>query len=399
MANTWRSIISTAKRLNRPRSLRQARWLLAIACWLLLPSHLPVALACPFCTALKPALSQLRQRAAIVALGEIERTSAGTTSVRIRRFHSGRDRQAEGAQTPIPLDKSLLPGTLVLLFGSGSDNAITDWQVIPVDETSYSYFVRSPKEDVPAADRLRYFTRFLEHPNALVGEDAYLEFAHAPFDQVAAAADVFDMARVRSWLASEAVTPEHKGFYGLVLGLASEDSVRGENARCLLERIDAEDDDFRAGFDGVLAGYLLLDGIQALDHIEQRYLKNPRAADGDVRHVLNALRFYQEFGRVIPRERQQQALASLLARPEFAATVIVDLARLQDWTRVEQIRSLYGREGFNTPAIRATIVGYLQTCPLPAAANALAALRQQDPQGVAAAVEALSRAGGLSQRE
>ena len=79
----------------------------------------------------------------------------------------------------------------------------------------------------------------------------------------------------------------------------------------------------RAGFDGVLGGYLMLTGERGLRQIESRYLQTPQAAGGDVRHALTALRFYHEYGKQIPEARLRQALVPLVDRPEFAERVIV----------------------------------------------------------------------------
>ena len=104
---------------------------------------------------------------------------------------------------------------------------------------------------------------------------------------------------------------------------------------------------FCAGFDGMLAGYLLLDGKKALEVIDQRFLNNPRAAQGDVLHALTALRFYAESGSDISSELAS-ALRHLLQRPEFPDRVITDLARWQDWSDVEQIAALYSTDAQTT---------------------------------------------------
>jgi hypothetical protein len=139
----------------------------------------------------------------------------------------------------------------------------------------------------------------------------------------------------------------------------------------------------------MLAGFLLLGGNSALDLLDQRYLSQPKSADGDVRHALSALRFYHEFGHDIERERLAAALRHLLARPEFAATVIADLARWQDWNALDVIAPLYGRPEYAEGATKRAIVGYLRICPLPKAAAELDRLRKVDPQGIAEAEQQL----------
>src|SRR6185295_19585956 len=200
--------------------------------------------------------------------------------------------------------------------------------------------------------------------------------------------------RLRRWIVDEKVPQTRKGFYGLALGLANGVDDRRKNAEVLHGLILAPASDFRAGFDGVLGGYLLLEGKPGLKLIRDRYLANKDAADGDVRHALTALRFYHEFGRDIPAEQLLSAVRLLLVRPEFADGVVVDLARWQDWSVVQRVADMYGPKEFNSPSIRRAIVGYLTACPNKDAAIQLARLKQTDPTGVAEAERALSTPAG-----
>jgi hypothetical protein len=243
-------------------------------------------------------------------------------------------------------------------------------------------------------ERLRYFASFLEHANTSIAADAAMEFAHAPFDQVAAAADAIPMESVRRWIVDARVPQERKGFYGLVLGLATEPNDVVANRELLRHEIDAPRDDLRSGFDGLLAGYLLLEGEPGLALIEERILANPASRDGDVRHALAALRFYAEYGRAIPLARIATAVRPLLDRPEFASAAIVELARWQDWTVLEQIVPLYDAPGYPQPGTRRAVVGYLLAAPGAEAAAALTRLRDAHPEEVAAAEQHHSLFGG-----
>jgi hypothetical protein len=273
------------------------------------------------------------------------------------------------------------------------------WHAVAVDEAAYAYFARAPSLKTPAVQRLRYFAPFLEHADPLIAEDAYLEFGHAPFDEVARVADALPMARMRSWLGDPQVPPSHKGFYGLALGLAPPGEDRAANAAALRELILAPADDFRGGFDGILGGYLLLTGATGLDLVETRYLANRQAADGDVRHAQTALRFYWEYGHEIARPRLAAAMRHLLARSEFADSAITDLARWKDWGAWQQVTALYRSDGDPGAATRRAVVGYLSACPDARAATALAELRRRDPDGVAEAEEVLSRTTSAPPRD
>jgi len=308
----------------------------------------------------------------------------------------GNDLIDPNATLTIDLDADIKQGSLALVLADGGKAAAMEdlkWSALPADETSLTYYVRAPSLREPSGKRLPYFVRYLEHPDAAIAEDAYLEFGHAPYDQVAEIAASLPMEQIRRWLSDPTVAGEHKGLYGLLLGLARTDVDRRENQQLLEQLIRLPASDFRSGFDGVLGGYLVLLGEPALDLIEQRFLADPQAAEGDVRHAMTALRFYAEYGRQITRSRLSSALARLLSRPEFAALAIVDLARWQAWDLLPEVAALYDKAGYPQPSTGRAVVGYLLACPLEQADNALARLRSLDPQGVSAAENSIDLFG------
>ncbi|HEY2838866.1 MAG TPA: hypothetical protein VGJ26_06945 [Pirellulales bacterium] len=349
-----------------------------------------VATACPFCTAVSPSISQRREEATVAALGEVAGVNERQLKLRLHKVLSGAENLADQTSLTIPLADAtgaagLKAGRLALVLGTrrAADEGF-DWEVTPLDEVSYGYVARAPARRLPPAERLVYYARFLEHANPLLAEDAYLEFGAASYDEVAQVADQLPMAKIRAWVADPRVPEARKGFYGLALGLARNEADRQANTAALERWIATPADDFRAGFDGALGGYLVLTGPAGLKKIDERYLRNPAASPGDVRHALTALRFFHEFGRgAIPAADLNKSLRGVLARPEFAPTVIVDLARWNDWEAMDDVTALFGREGYPDPATPRAVVGYLLASPEPQAARALAALRQRDPGRVA----------------
>lgn len=391
-----------------------------VALWvLLLPA---AAAACPFCTALRPTLASQRETADVVLLAEVLETRERAARLGVHHVLRGKERIAGSEPLWVEIDTDLARGGLVLALGrsdrlpaadedaavrkpaadaveieapqrgpsveatSASDAAAAlTWTLIRVNETSYAYAVRAPSLREPAAERLRWFARYLEHADPLIAEDAYFEFGHAPYDVVAQVADALPMERLRAWLVDERVPQERKGFYGLALGLAPTAEDRAANLALLREVIAAPADDFRSGFDGVLGGYLVGAGEAALELIEARFLADPAAAEGDTRHALSALRFYYEYGDQIPRARLCAAVRHLIVRPAFAAMAVTDLARWQDWEPLAEVVALYDGESLPQPATNRAVIGYLLSCPLPQAAVELEALRRRAPEAVAEA--------------
>jgi hypothetical protein len=344
----------------------------------------------------KPTLAQQRDTAVAAFVGEVlDAPGDNKTAIQSFKIHRALKGKSLLGDGPLRLgaDAPVKKGSLVLLLGDGAAEAALhdlQWTAIPLDEAAFAYVIQSPDLRQPSAMRLAFFSRFLEHPNRLLADDAYQEFAHATYDQTAEAADRLSPADLRRWLVDPQVQPERKGFYALALGLSKTDADRQQNRKLLREKISAPANDFRAGFDGVLAGYLLLDGRAALDLIDATYLTNPKAADGDVRSALKALRFCHDSSREIPAERVAAAVAHVLDRPEFAADVLPDLARWKYWTPVKQVAANYERKEYSDSFTRRAIVGYFKACPEPAAAVALGHLRRIDPKGIAEAEKYLS---------
>ncbi|HVW38881.1 MAG TPA: hypothetical protein VHB99_16310 [Pirellulales bacterium] len=359
-----------------------------------------LAEACPFCTAVKPSLSQRCDMAEIAVFAECLEANRQRQKFRLQKTLKGAELLEGKTSLELPadslevMDAALKPGDLTLLL-AGRDALSADdklrWSQVPLDELSYAYVARAPSLRKPAAERLAYFIPFLEHRNPLLAEDAYREFGRARFDEVAQVADKLPMDLLRTRLADDHVPQERKGFYGLALGLARDPAERRRNAEFLKQQILTPASDFRAGFDGVLGGYLLLAGEPGLELIEQKYLANPQAASGDVRHAMTALRFYHEYGREVPGERVAAAMRRLLAREEFAPEAIVDLARWEDWESTSAVIELNRRLQSQNAPIRRAAIGFLTLSPMQQAADEIARLRKSYPAEVDAAKKRLSR--------
>ena len=263
------------------------------------------------------------------------------------------------------------------------------WEVVPLDEVGFAYVARAPSRRLPAVKRLAYFAKFLENANPTVAEDAYLEFGAAPYDDVAQVAERLPMASMRRWIEDPRVPESRKGFYGLALGLAKTDAERRANRDVLRRLVNAPADDFRAGFDGVLGGYLMLAGTTGLAHVERRRSRirkpawemcgTPRRRCGSCTNLVR---------RSFRPPTSRRATRRLLRGPELAAAAIVDLARWEDWESLAAVAAPFDEKAFADAATSRAIVGYLSVCPRPAAAETFARFRRQDPRRVAAAEEA-----------
>src|SRR5688572_21536827 len=301
-----------ALRLIIPRSSFIVRS--AFCAVFLVSLHAATARACPFCLAVEPTLAQRRESADAVALGEAAGALGGAKLQNFDLHAVFKGPAGLKQRKTVAVESPMKSGSLAILFGAGNDQGRADrldWSTAFANEALLSYFAAAPDLRQPVEKRLAYFVRYLEHADREIARDAYLEFAHAPYEDVVAVADQFKFDDVRRWLVSAQVPEGRKGFYGLVLGMAKDEEQREANQKLLYDLIASDKNDFRAGFDGILAGYILLTGEEGLGLIETRYFEDTRSRHGDVRHATAALRFYFEYGPKQLRDRMARVTERL----------------------------------------------------------------------------------------
>jgi len=358
------------------------------------------ATACPFCGPVAEPLATRRVRSTTVAIAETlgPATVAADGSRRQRLqmlsvFPTIGDRLEPAASHRLPVLATVTAefnGT-ALLFEAGTG----DWQALAADELLISYCLTAPPpqdRQAAAAERLTWFARWLEHPNAAIAADAYAEFAVAPFAAVRDAAGAFDANRLADWLADSAVDQQRRGFYGLAAGLVARQRTDPAADHCreaIRTAVSAPTvSDFRSGYDGLLAGLFIAAGVEAQEIIDSLGLLAPAARPVDQRHLLQALRFcWEEPGDTLPRPAVVTMTRRLLPSANLAREAVIDLARYQDWDACTTVVALWP-EGAHDPLIRAAIAGYLQACPTPEAKQSLERLRKQNAAAVEAALEA-----------
>ena len=367
---------------------------------------------CPFCSAPSLTLSeQLAQADAAVLVQWLEakppeEKSAGSTTYSIIEVSRGpKEKLKKDDKITVPRFRASKKGDLFLLFGT-KDKEIEWSSPLEVTEMTYHYIVQAPSPESPTGKRLEYFLKFLEFSDQLVSNDAYGEFANAPYDDIVKVRDKMDREKIRKWVASKETAPTRVGLYGLLLGLCGNHN----DALLMRGKIEEQTQDFRLGVDGLISGYLLLEGDKGLDAIDRGKLQDKKAPFSETYAAMQALRFMWTYGNGrIGKERLRQSMRELLDRPELADLVVADLARWEDWSIQDRLMKVYGDGEYNVPSIKRAIVRYLltaakvnppktddskvdtsltktQTDELPAAAlrarENLEKLREQDPKTV-----------------
>jgi hypothetical protein len=359
---------------------------------------------CPFCEAPSLTLTeQLGQSDVSLLVQWAESQSANkdkgfagsTTYEVVEVVRDPNKTYATGAKIVLDRDRAGQPGDLFLLLGTkGTD---VEWaSPLAVTETSYQYIKQAPSKETPVSERLKYFVRFLEYPDAMVSSDAYGEFANAPYKDIVPIKDSFPREDLRKWL-TDANTPKTRtGLYGLLLGLCGDQ----EDAKLLKEIIEQPTEEYRLGIDGIMAGYLILTGEEGLPLIEEQKLQNRDAVFSETYAGMQALRFLWTYApERVPAERLRASMRILLDRPDLADLVITDLARWEDWSVVDRLFQMYGQEEYGIPSIKRNIVRYFLVAERakgesasdpqpPAAAKAheyLARIKETDPKTYEAA--------------
>ncbi|WP_397571457.1 hypothetical protein [Schlesneria sp. T3-172] len=334
---------------------------LALAAAIFMLSDL--AMSCPFCAAPSLTLSEQVAQADAVVLAKwtggrpANLSDAGTTELEVIEVVH----QAEGGKlapgSPISLIRyrTAKPGDQFMLFGTKVDSAIEWGSPLEVSKVAYEYMRNSPKPTVAAGERLKYFLKYLESEDKMIGDDAFGEFANAAYADVAKLSDEFPREKLRKWLTSKDVSPGRLGLYGMMLGLCGND----EDVKLMQSRILEPTDDFRLGIDGIMGGYLLLTGEKGLDLIEKEKLINMSAPFSETYAAIQAIRFMWQYGDgKISIERLRQATRLLLDRPELADLVIADLSRMKDWSVQDKLMVIYDDET-SFPSVKRAIVRYM----------------------------------------
>lgn len=358
----------------------------AFAVWLIRTGG---ALGCPFCGSVGEPLARKRDAAAVVAIAEADgparRDAAGLLEEPFRVVQPlPAGRQPAGEPPPRVVARVAGPviGTAVV-FGSADDPP--RYGAVPADEAVLGHVVAAPSADRPAPERLAWYAARLEHPSPVIAEDAFAEFALAPFADVAAVAAALAERPLADWLADPAIDQRRRGFYGLALGIVAAAGLPAGNPASsapLRAALATAGGDFRGGADGLMGGILVADGAEGLAWLIERTGPDRPV---DQRQLLGALRFaHESLADSIPPAAVERATALLAGSASVAADAIVDLARYRNWDELEMVVAWWDRAA-DDPLLRRAVVGYLLACPLPEAAARLARLERRDPQAFARA--------------
>ncbi|MCG8449271.1 MAG: hypothetical protein MI725_06800 [Pirellulales bacterium] len=400
----------------------------------------PAATACPFCSATQQTISEEIDAAEICVIAKLVQAApvaeepadfdpadadTGLAKFAVQTVLRGEEQAAEIDEIEVvyfgsgETNKLFLINALSIESLSASALAVPriDWTIpLPLSPRGVQYVKQLDTLPKKGADRLAFFQQYLEDEDPLLAQDAYDEFARAPYQEVIDLADRMDRDQLMRWIEDPQVGPTRRRLYLTMLGVCGEaaDAQKLESlllydyqlvkpgittllataqsgpafgASVVDELVRADIRRKQQCLDALIAAYLKLIGPQGLPLIERKFLQNPDVEYSHIYAALMALRFHGEETDVLPRERLLASMRLLLDNKDVADQVVVDLSRWEDWSVLDKLVSLF-KDSEKDGWIRQPVVSYLLTAAeqpgdVGARANtALVELEEIDPECV-----------------
>lgn len=338
--------------------------------------------SCPLCPAIgaQTIAEQIDQMDAVVIASLAKNETMGKVSkctFQIETILKGDSFIKKDLEIKFPYKTKRALGSRFLL--SSIPQKELDWDLPkPLSESAEKYVLSVKKLDIDAdpITRLSFYQDYLESEDEVIAQDAYDEFARAPYDQILMMKDKYKLNKIIGWAKSDAVPSSRRRLYFMLLGVCG-----SKKQIPMLEKImrSVKEDEF-ASIDSVIACYLSLAGEDGMDLIDELFVANKESRFSDTYSAVQALRFHGTDANTIPRKRIIESFHYLLERPQLADLIIPDLARWEDWTVMDSLVELFKKSDGKNSFVRIPIFQFLRTCPLEEAEQHYAALEKIDPQ-------------------
>jgi len=247
------------------------------------------------------------------------------------------------------------------------------------------YLERAKKERALGKEAaLLYYAKFLDHPDDLIAEDAFLEFARSSDEEVGQVAKKLNPTRLRTLVQNLKLDADRISLFAFLLGNCGDSS----DADFLCKRIEsAQGEDMRA-LDGLLGGYIALRPKEGwkltrdfLNDRHNNFLKKYAA--------LRAVRFYMGWQPAATKTSMLAAFQVVIPDGEMADLAIEDLRRWKQWDLTPLILAQYGKSTHEAPIVKRGILRYALCCPLPEARSFLDRARGRDGELIRELAESL----------
>lgn len=388
-----------------------------------------VAVACPFCNVESRTLTEeitgseavvlakLVAEAPPVTEADADDPDAGKATFEVVEVLGG-DRARPGDKIRVVYFGEDERDKTFMVSGFVVENDAIEWTTpLPLSETALQYVRQLPGLPTSGGERLQFFQKYLENSDPLLAQDAYDEFARAPYSDLHDLKPHMLREQLVEWIQSPDVNPSRRRLYLTMLGVSGderdlpllESMIKSDYSKkkpileqmvalgtalggpfaldMWTEMVDLEERQKKLGLDAAIGCYLVLRGPEGLDLIDERFLKNPKVEYTHAYMTIMALRIIGEETHAVPKDRLLASMRLLLDNPEFAEQVIPDLARWEDWSVMDKLVDMY-KQGDEKSYVRPPVVTYLTVASEQPgevgdrAKAALAELETLDPEGV-----------------
>jgi hypothetical protein len=354
--------------------------------------------ACPFCSASGQTLLQAVDESDVAFIAELSGSKAlasatpggpdGETQAKILQVLKTNDALGGRSEVTLPryIPAAETATVTYLVYALASDGVIDPYRASPVDSKDFITYMAGAVEirKRTSAERVAYFFEYLDHSDPNIANDAYSEFAVAPYKDVHAAKEAFKPERIIGWLENPRTEPYRMGLYGLLLGICG----RPEDKMLLLGILEDPKRRPISGVDGLLGGLCVLDP-KAGSEFTLRVLTTP---ENDFNYRYAALRTVKFLLSDMPEVEKDgifQAMASAVSHADITDLIIDEFRRNGVWTITDKVLALYTDPAFNIQVVKRAVVRYALKCPDDASGAFIKDLREKDGQFVADVEEVL----------
>lgn len=262
--------------------------------------------------------------------------------------------------------------TRYLIFFESTDDKLLMIHGVESTAALTGFLQASAKFAKPGPQLLAQVFTQLEHSDATVGSEAFLEFALANDADIAAAKKQYDPKKLRAWITAKDTPVERIGVYAILLGLCGDADTDAPAFRKWMT-----EERFSTQLSGLIAGWISLDAKAGWANLNS-ILSDAKLPFTQRLSALSALRFLQATAGPAHRADIVHACGQMVTDAEFADLIIDDLRRWAWWDHTEKILASYTTT--SPKILKRTIIRYALQCPEKPAAIFIAKVRAAEPE-------------------
>ncbi len=317
-----------------------------------------LATACPFCSVESRTLTEEINASEAVVLAKLvaeapplvnnddEDPDSGKATFEVVDVLRGDNRVKQGDTIKVVYFGEGERDKEFMISGFAIENDAIEWTTpLPLSAPAIAYIRQLPAVPAAGVERLLFFQEYLENDDPLLAQDAYDEFARAPYAELHELEGHMHHDRLVEWVQSSDVNPSRRRLYLTMLGVCGDKSdlpmleqmivsdysfkkpiveqmvasgraLQGPLAlEMWTEMVDLEERQKKLGLDATIGCYLVLRGPEGLDLVDERFLKNPKVEYTHAYMTIMALRIIGEETHAVPRERLLASMRLLLGQP------------------------------------------------------------------------------------